>query len=239
MSVSGTADGGAVDLRRAVVNRLGQILVEDVVFGAVLFVSAGTIRWAYGWAFVVVLLLLVSANAVYVLPRNPELVAERGRRHQGTRPFDTAFIAAYSVAYLGLLVVAGLDSGRFDWARLGWPWAVVGVVGMTCSNLPVAGALAVNPYLEQTVRIQEDRGQQVVSSGPYRFVRHPMYLGMLLQLPATALLLGSAWALVPAGVCGGLLVVRAGLEDRTLRRDLPGYAEYARRVRHRLVPGVW
>ena len=132
-----------------------------------------------------------------------------------------------------------LDAVRFGWAPLGWPWAILGALLISASMVPVAGAMAVNRNLEQTVRIQADRGHQVTTTGPYRYVRHPMYAGLLLGLPGTALLLGSAWSLVPAAACGAVLVIRTALEDRTLRRELPGYEEYARHTRFRLVPGLW
>jgi protein-S-isoprenylcysteine O-methyltransferase Ste14 len=99
--------------------------------------------------------------------------------------------------------------------------------------------MAANRYLETTVRIQEERGHQVVNSGPYRFVRHPMYVGVILQFMALPMVLGSKWAFVPAGVVVLLFVIRTGLEDRTLRNELAGYAQYAESTRYRLLPGVW
>jgi protein-S-isoprenylcysteine O-methyltransferase Ste14 len=145
----------------------------------------------------------------------------------------------YTLFYLALFVVAGLDAGRLHRTALGAGWAVVGAMVMAMATVPVAGAMAVNRNLEQTVRIQSERGHDVATTGPYRFVRHPMYLAMLVQLPATALLLGSVWAMIPAAGAAAALVVRTALEDRTLSRDLPGYQDYARHTRYRLVPGIW
>jgi protein-S-isoprenylcysteine O-methyltransferase Ste14 len=215
------------------------LLVEFTLFGVILFTAAGTFRWANGWAFLGVSLVVVLANGAYVLPRNPEVIAERGRRHTGTRSFDPIVMSVYTLCYLALFVVAGLDAGRLHWAPLDAWWAVVGALLLAVATVPVAGAMAVNRNLEQTVRIQTERGHDVVTTGPYRFVRHPMYLAMLVQLPATALLLGSAWALIPAAGAALALVVRTALEDRTLIQDLPGYQDYARRTRYRLVPRIW
>jgi protein-S-isoprenylcysteine O-methyltransferase Ste14 len=227
------------DLRRGILRRLLGLVVQVVVLAVILFGAAGTVTWAGGWTFLAVSLLVILGTGAYVLPRNPEVIAERGRRHQGTRRFDTVVISAYTILYLALFVVAGLDAGRFRWAPLDRGWVLLGAVLMVLATVPVAGAMAVNRNLERTVRIQTERGHDVATAGPYRFVRHPMYLAMLVQLPATALLLGSLWAVVPAVCAAVTLVVRTALEDRTLRRDLPGYAHYARRTRYRLVPGVW
>jgi protein-S-isoprenylcysteine O-methyltransferase Ste14 len=100
-------------------------------------------------------------------------------------------------------------------------------------------AMAVNPFLSTIVRIQDDRGHFVVTSGPYRYVRHPMYAMILLMWPGIALELGSWWALIPAVVIAIVFVIRTTLEDRTLQAELPGYAAYGQQTRYRLLPGVW
>jgi protein-S-isoprenylcysteine O-methyltransferase Ste14 len=176
---------------------------------------------------------------VPALPRNPEVIAARSRRHTGTRTFDTVLMSIYRVVYLGLFVVAGLDAKRFGWAPLTWPWALAGAVLLVAGTVPIAGAMGVNRNLETSVRIQIDRGHQVVITGPYRYVRHPMYVGQIVQLPAAALLLGSTWALLPALACVVIMVIRTALEDRMLRDELAGYRAYSETTRFRLVPGVW
>jgi protein-S-isoprenylcysteine O-methyltransferase Ste14 len=173
-----------------------------------------------------------------VLPRNPEIVAERGRIHHGTQGFDKVILVFYTAFVVICYVVCGLDV-RFAWAPLSWAWAVPGALLLTGGMIPVAAAMAVNRNLEQTVRIQADRGHEVVTHGPYRYVRHPMYLGLLPSFAGLPLLLGSAWGLVPAGACMLTILVRTALEDRMLLRSLPAYAEYARRTRYRLFPGIW
>jgi protein-S-isoprenylcysteine O-methyltransferase Ste14 len=122
---------------------------------------------------------------------------------------------------------------------LTWPWALAGAVLLVAGTVPVAAAMGVNRNLETSVRIQTDRGHQVVTTGPYRYVRHPMYVGQVLQLPATALLLGSTWALLPALACLVIMVIRTALEDSVLCRELAGYREYSAVTRYRLVPGIW
>jgi protein-S-isoprenylcysteine O-methyltransferase Ste14 len=105
--------------------------------------------------------------------------------------------------------------------------------------LPIAAAMATNPYVETTVRIQDERGHVVITSGPYSLVRHPMYVGLVLMIRAWPLIFGSLWCYVPAGLVALLFVFRASHEDRVLHNELAGYAEYARRTRYRMVPGLW
>ena len=140
--------------------------------------------------------------------------------------------------YLQFLV-AGLDNARFSWWPLPFSAVYPGLIVFALAIGLVSWAMAVNQFAESTVRIQSDRGQTVVSTGPYRLVRHPMYVAAILMVVATPLILGSMWALVAAAPLVGLFTVRTALEDRTLRRELAGYQEYAARTRYRLLPGLW
>ncbi len=225
-------------LKRAMLKRAAQLVVHQALVGAILLAAAGTWRWPAAWGYLGLTLLLLAGNAAWVQPRNPEVIAERGRRHPGTRRFDKVLLPFYFLVGTLVFVVAGLDA-RFGWTALPASWAVLGVALMTAGMVPIAGAMGVNRHLEPTVRIQDERGHEVVTSGPYRYVRHPMYAGVAVQTIAAPLLLGSAWALLPAGVVIVLLVVRTAFEDRMLRAELAGYADYARRTRYRLIPGLW
>jgi len=222
-----------------VLRRVSQLVLQRLLDAAFLFGSAGTFRWRGAWLYLVASVLLLSANAAYVYRRNPEIVVERGKIHKGTRGWDWIMLVLYGLSLIAINVVAGLDMGRLHSAPLSPWWAAPGLVLMGLSTIPVAGAMAVNRHLEPTVRIQTDRGHTVVTTGPYRWVRHPMYMGMLLSIPGSVLILGSAWAFVPAGLGLVAVVVRTALEDRTLRRELAGYEEYAKQTRYRLIPGVW
>ena len=174
-----------------------------------------------------------------VLRTNPEVIAARATRHADTKRFDKVFVALYSPLVFVLPLVAGLDAVRFRWSSLPFATLYAGAVLYVLGTIPAAWAIAVNPYLEQTVRIQTDRGHRVITVGPYRFVRHPLYVGVMLANLAAPLLLGSLWAYVPAAVTVLLFIWRTALEDRTLRKELAGYSEYAQRTRYRLFPGVW
>jgi protein-S-isoprenylcysteine O-methyltransferase Ste14 len=132
-----------------------------------------------------------------------------------------------------------LDAGRLGWSTMPIAVQIVGYIAFVLSMAVTFWAMATNPFLSTIVRIQDDRGQYVVTTGPYRYVRHPMYAMMFLMWPGTALLLGSWWALLPAVVIVIIFVIRTALEDRTLQAELPGYVDYTQHTRYRLVPGVW
>ena len=142
-------------------------------------------------------------------------------------------------AVLAIPIVAGLDAVRYAWTSgsswMIWPGIIIHVAG----DAFMLWAMVVNPHLEGTIRVQSERHHRVVTTGPYAIVRHPMYVGLILVLAGMPLLLGSSWALVPVGIVSLLLAIRAALEDRMLRKDLPGYEAYAHKTVYRLIPGVW
>lgn len=207
-----------------------------------LFVAAGTIVWPVAWIYIAMLLAATLGSRVMVLVRNPETLRERARftSAEGTPAWDRLLVLIVGlVGPMVTMLVAGLDH------RWGWS-PPVPVVVQGLAGLVVAGgyglsvwAMVQNAYFSAVARIQEDRGQEVVTSGPYRIVRHPSYAGTLLATLALPVMLEALWALVPAMGMGAALVVRTALEDRMLRDDLQGYQDYAKRTRYRLIPGVW
>ncbi len=227
-------------LNRSGIGRLVQVLVGAVGMGVVLFVTAGRWDWVAAWVLLAEYSLTVMTFGLWVTRKNPDLINERGRMAANVKGWDKILMLLYTLTLIALFVVAGLDAGRFVWSSM--PVAVqgLGFIGVFAAMALTYWVMLSNPFLSSFVRIQDDRGHQVASSGPYRYVRHPMYVGVVLLFGvATPLLLGSWWALVPGAVIAVIFVVRTALEDRTLRAELPGYAEYAQRVRYRLVPGVW
>ena len=208
----------------------------------VLCLVAGRWNWLAGWLFGLTLIISIIVSRVLVAVKSPGLLAERarwvkGERAEGWDQILLPIVGAYGP--LAVLVVAGLDE------RLGWPPPIAPAVQAVAYALVVAGfafatwAMVANRFFSAVVRIQTDRGQTVVTSGPYRFVRHPGYAGGMLAWLVAPLALGSLWALLPAALTALALVIRTDLEDRMLHADLPGYAEYAQRTRARLLPGVW
>jgi protein-S-isoprenylcysteine O-methyltransferase Ste14 len=222
----------------AIVTRIATILFMLALQGILLFGTAGRLDWGWAWIFLGINLATILANAFF-LRKNPATIAERGRPKE-FKTWDKIIGGAWgALYYLAVPVIAGLDA-RFGWTRgLGAGWNVAGAVGFAAGMALFSWAMIANAYFSTAARIQTDRGQTVCRSGPYRFVRHPGYVGAILQSPGTALLLGSPWALIPAGAAAACMIVRTALEDRLLQNELAGYKEYAKDVAFRLIPGIW
>lgn len=225
------------ELIRGIVKRFTQLAIQLLIIGVILFATAGSLRWVNGWLYFGVAIASLVMTGVWVLPRNPQVIAERAELHRDTKGFDKVMVLLMTLTTGAIYVVAALDA-RHGWSPLPWGWWVAGAVLNLAATIPSASAMVANPRLATTVRV-EATGHVIATEGPYRIVRHPFYAGLLLQYPALPLLFGSTWALVPAAASIVVIVVRTFLEDRALRRDLPGYEDYARRTRWRLIPNVW
>jgi len=217
---------------------LGRIF-STLLFGLLLFASAGRIDWVRAWVYLGAVLAGELLTAAVLRAVNPVILERRGRMGADTKTYDRVFVAFWLVLAFVTPVVAGLDVGRSGEARVPLAGMYAGLAIMLLAYLLGAWAMAVNEHFELLVRIQTDRGHRVVTSGPYRIVRHPGYLAAIVGGLTSPLILGSLWAFAPV-VAGALLfTARTALEDRTLREELAGYQEYAARTRHRLLPGIW
>lgn len=209
---------------------------------ALLFVAAGTVSWPMAWVYVILLLASTVGSRLIVFIRNPDTLRERARftSSEGIKSWDRVLVMIVGLfGPMVMAIVAGLDH------RWGWP-ATVPFGIQVLGALVVAGgyglavwAMVENAYFSSVARIQEDRAQKVVSSGPYRIVRHPSYAGALVAALALPFMLDAMWALIPAVMLGAVLVLRTALEDRMLSEELEGYQRYMERTRYRLVPGLW
>jgi protein-S-isoprenylcysteine O-methyltransferase Ste14 len=218
--------------------RLVQVFAMVVVYGLFLFIPAGSLRWWNAWVYLGLFLLSILTAGLYVARKNPAIVNERGRASENTKPFDRKFARIYMPLGLAALVLAGLDF-RFGWSDVPEWLVVVGFMGMLPGMLMPYWVMYVNAYAATTVRVETDRGQHVITGGPYRYVRHPMYSTTLLSHLCFPLALGSWWVYLLTPFLMGVLIWRTANEDRTLQAELPGYYDYTQKTRYRLVPGVW
>ena len=209
------------------------------VLAALLFGVAGRLDWIAAWCLVAMVLVFFAAIGAWMSRHDPGLLQERARPGANVPRWDTLIIRAYTVMMVTLFVTASLDAGRFGWSRVPVALQALAAAGTVMASVVITWCVTANHFLSSRVRIQEDRGHQVVWSGPYRYVRHPMYSGVIVLFPCIGVALGSWLALIPAAVIGVLFVIRTAREDRFLSTDLPGYREYATCVRFRLAPGIW
>jgi protein-S-isoprenylcysteine O-methyltransferase Ste14 len=218
---------------------LPNLLAVILGLAILLFIPAGRLNWLQAWVFILAFTGFLTLYGLWAVRNDPGQLKERSRAGQNTKGWDKVILTVYTVLLIGMLVLAGLDAGRFRWAPAPLILQAFGWFGAALAGLLVWRTVSVNTFLSRNVRIQEDRGQQVIDAGPYGRVRHPMYMGIIILMLSIPLLLGSLWALIPGGLIGILFVVRTALEDRTLQHELPGYSEYAARVRYRLIPRIW
>lgn len=213
-------------------------IVYMLVLALLLVLLSGRPDWIMGWALAVVMGITTGITTL-VAPADHEFVEERTRIKADVKSWDKPLGVILSVAPFAVFIVAGLDM-RYGWSQpLAIGLQIGALVMVLLAQIGYAWAIASNKFYARFVRIQKERGHTVITQGPYRYVRHPGYATGLLTVLAASLALGSLWALVPAGVVCALGIVRTALEDRTLQAELPGYTDYARRVRSRLIPGVW
>lgn len=206
-----------------------------------LFASAGTLHWPGAWIYLAFAVAVSIAGGLWLYRRDPGLLAERlGSIFQrDQKGWDKLFMMAMFVLWLLWLVLMGFDAKRFHWSHVPFSVQMLGLGLIVVANYIIALTFRENSYAAPVVKIQKERGHQVVSTGPYAYVRHPMYAGVLFYMTGTPLLLGSWWGLAVSVLIIALVGVRAVLEERTLMAELDGYASYAARVRYRLVPYLW
>lgn len=217
-----------------------QGLLPILLWAAILFAGAGRLDWKRGWAAFAVYVLIMMAIGVLMHRVNPGLMSVRSKpKFKQTERFDRLFYWIFLPLTYVQVGVAGMDAVRFRWLPLPLWCALPGVLLFVAGMALIGWVMAVNRFAEATVRIQSERNHAVVSSGPYRIVRHPMYVGMILIYPATALMFGSRWAMAVAALILLLVVWRTALEDRFLLQNLQGYPEFAEQTRYRLIPGIW
>jgi protein-S-isoprenylcysteine O-methyltransferase Ste14 len=216
------------------------ICAEAVVFALLLFGAAGTVHWPACWAFLVLFFGPAALVTGIIARRDPALLAERMKPpfQKGQPIWDRIFMAILAVVFLSWLISMGLDA-RYRWSHMPDWLRAIGAAAMLASWWISFRVFGVNTFLAPVVKILSERGQTVVSTGPYAIVRHPFYAGAVLLLAGSALLLGSWVGLAGTGVIALGICIRIPGEEHELRAHLAGYDDYAARVRYRLVPFVW
>ncbi|MGD8569796.1 MAG: isoprenylcysteine carboxylmethyltransferase family protein [Gammaproteobacteria bacterium] len=219
-----------------------RLVVVYLFIPLVLLVCGGDFGWWQAWAYSLLIVAAGPGGRIWAERRHPGLMAERQNmeKAQSAKTWDKVLapLMALSVSFPPV-IVAGLDH-RFGWSPVFPSWLIVlGFLSISLGYAFAAWALTENRFFSSVVRIQTERGHVVCDTGPYRFVRHPGYAGNMLALPGMVLALSSMWTLIPAAVALIVTVIRTVLEDQTLQDELPGYRDYARRVRYRLVPGIY
>jgi protein-S-isoprenylcysteine O-methyltransferase Ste14 len=222
-----------------------RVVVHILIFGILPPFLPMLISWRWNWweawVYAAICILGVVITRALAARRHPDLVAERLRvvRHENEKPWDRILVPLVGLGFVLLLLVAGLDA-LFGWSLpFTLPTKIIALVIILAGNVLGSYALLANRFFSLIVRIQTDRGHQVVSSGPYRWIRHPGYSGGLLIYFATPVFLDSQWAFLAVAFLLIVFVIRTALEDRVLQAELAGYADYARQVRYRLLPGIW
>jgi protein-S-isoprenylcysteine O-methyltransferase Ste14 len=218
---------------------VGRFFGLMMVLIGILFIPAGRLNWWQAWRFIGAYAVFVIAFLVRGLRKDPGQIKERSQTGKNVKAWDKVLLTIYSIFLLGMLILAALDAGRFRWAPLSFSAEIIGWMLIGLAGGLILWTASVNTFLSRQVRIQEERGHYAVTSGPYRWVRHPMYAGLIIFIFCVPLLLGSGLAMIPAALIGILIVIRTSLEDKTLQAELPGYKEYVQKVHYRLLPGIW
>ena len=226
---------------------IGGILVQIPI----IFIPAWTIKWAEGWMWIGIFTVYAVGLSAYLLKHDIELLKKRMTYKLPSQKWDRYIMYGFFITIPSIWIIPGFDfrfgwspsasSGIFLWTNITWWVELIGIVGTSVSLLIIFFVMKHNTYLARIVEIQDGQegGHKVITTGPYRVVRHPMYGAFSLMLLCVPLLLGSYYGLIPAVLSAALLVTRTVFEDKMLHKELEGYTEYAQKTRYRLIPGIW
>jgi protein-S-isoprenylcysteine O-methyltransferase Ste14 len=220
-----------------------QLLIKSLTgtlfFLLILFISAGRINYWQGWLYATICIISVLLNS-FALKNNDELAAERSEVKSGTKSWDKIILGLSAVTLIMTYIVAGLDSGRFQWSpRFHWGINAIGVILVLLGEIIFLLAQKQNKFFSSLMRIQTDRWHTVCDTGIYKIIRHPAYFGNIITAIGIPLILGSLWGFIPSVVSILLTLIRTSLEDKTLINELDGYRDYTYKTRYRLLPYIW
>jgi len=210
-----------------------------LVFFIILFISAGRIDYWQGWVYVIIGLIMAILNYTLLKP-DSDLLLERSRPGIGIKNWDKTILGLSLLMTVTMYIIAGLDSGRYLWSPdFHWILTVLGIILTLSGQFLFLLAQKQNKFFSSTVRIQKEREHTVIDTGLYKTVRHPAYMGSVIQLAGFPLLFGSLWSIIPVSLLVILHAIRTFLEDRTLKKELAGYLEYSHKTRYRIFPFIW
>jgi protein-S-isoprenylcysteine O-methyltransferase Ste14 len=219
---------------------LARLLTAIIIMSVAFFGTAGTLAWPEAWLYLIFQLSFSTGMSVWLKKHNPDLLRDRMIfLKRSARGWDKAILWISTVVFIPYLLLPGLDAIRYQWSSVPLPIRAFGFIGIGLSLVLIFRVMRENTYLSRFVEIQKERGHRVITTGPYRYIRHPMYVGVIILFYCLPLALGSLWTLIPTVLLTALIVVRTHLEDKTLHEELDGYKAYAEKVRYRLIPGIW
>jgi protein-S-isoprenylcysteine O-methyltransferase Ste14 len=215
--------------------------ISGLIFiGIFFFGPAGTFNWTEAWIFIGIQFSWSTGLAIWLLKHDPELLKTRmSLTKKSAKSWDKLILTASIPFYLAFLVIPGLDAVRFQWSKVPIAVKIFCFVLTALSFIWTSLVMKENTYLSRVVEIQTERGHKVITTGPYKIIRHPMYIGAIVLFLSLPLALGSLYGLIPAALCIIFLVIRTYLEDETLHKELEGYKDYVQKTKYRLIPHIW
>lgn len=203
-----------------------------------LFLPAGTIFWFQGWIYIIIMILFSTSLMTYLTKKDPDLLKARAKT-KATESWDKKLGWIGTPFYILMYILPGFDAVRFRWSNLSLYINLIGFIGMILSVILFSLVLRENRYLSRVVEIQEERGHRVITTGPYRIIRHPMYLAVIFLYISHCIALGSLFSLIPCAFIIIMIILRTVREDKMLHEQLEGYKEYAQKTRYKIIPGIW
>lgn len=215
-----------------------RFIIMYIFIALALFLPAGTIFWLQGWIYIIIMITFSSSFIVYLTKKDPELLKARAKT-KTTESWDKRLGIIGTPFFILMYILPGFDAVRFHWSNLPIYISIIGFIGMVIAIILFLLVNRENTYLSRVVEIQEERGHKVITTGPYRIVRHPMYLAVVILYPSHCIALGSLFSLIPCAIIIITIILRTIREDKMLHEQLEGYKEYAQKTRYKLIPGIW
>jgi len=215
-----------------------RFIIMYIFIALALFLPAGTIFWLQGWIYILIMITCSASFITYLTKKDPELLKARAKT-KTTESWDKKLGIIGTPFFILMYILPGFDAVRFQWSNLPLYISVIGFIGMILAIILFFLVSRENTYLSRVVEIQEERGHKVITTGPYRIVRHPMYSAVIVLYISHCIALGSLFSLIPCAIIIITIILRTIREDKMLHEQLEGYKEYAQKTRYKLIPGIW